>query len=90
MLETSLIHDISYNFLSAEEALLSWLSSAVWQNRDALFPCDARKYYLHFAALFIEALKVFPDFQQNISVIMATSLNRGIGGITEDVADMNL
>lgn len=42
------------------------------------------KYYLHCSALFIEALKLFPDFQQNISVIMATSPNRGIGGKTEE------
>lgn len=68
--------------------LLSWLTSAVWQNRDllALFPLQhsASKYYLHCSALFIEALKLFPDFQQNISVIMAASPNRGIGRKTED------
>lgn len=68
--------------------LLSWLSSAIWQNGDllTLFPLQlsASKYYLHCSALFIEALKLFRDFQQNISVIMATSPNRGIGRKTED------
>lgn len=44
---------------------------------------SASKYYLHCSVLFIEALKLFRDFQQNISVIMATSPNRGIGRKTE-------
>ena len=41
--------------------LLSWLSSAVWQKKKKK---RDSKYYLHCSALFIEALKLFPDFQQ--------------------------
>lgn len=65
-----------------KKTLLSWLSSAVWQKKKK--KKRDSKYYLHCSALFIEALKLFPDFQQNISVIMATSPNRGIGGKTEE------
>lgn len=106
MLETSLIHDLSYNFRSQGEtfawaqtikgSLLSWLFSAVWQKRDPLALISlqhlASKYYLHCSALFIEALKLFLDLQQNVCYYSNQSKqgnwkkNRG----ELKMADMNL
>lgn len=80
MLETSLIHDLSYNFRSPGEnsawvqtikgSLPSWLVSAVWQNHDllALFPLQylVQNNTDNILRLFIEALKLFLDLQQNM------------------------
>lgn len=94
MLETSLIHDL--RTISAQQQKILCGLELIKEEKNppvlVILRCLAKKkkkkrdskYYLHCSALFIEALKLFPDFQQNISVIMATSPNRGIGGKTEE------
>lgn len=94
MLETSLIHDLR-TISAQQQKILCGLELIKEEKKPpvlVILRCLAKKkkkkrdskYYLHCSALFIEALKLFPDFQQNISVIMATSPNRGIGGKTEE------
>lgn len=46
------------------------------------YPLLPSQYYLHWSALFIEALKLL---HRNMSVIMATSPNRGAGGEAEEL-----